>query len=82
VNGLCPATFFKDAPNVSTRFFSTGVTSVTPGDDANANFFGGTDNVLRIVNKKWSTVNEWACGLRSFLKSPAPPAARPFPSRR
>ena len=67
-DGDCLATFFADRITDTTQFIATGVSSSSTSGVAadNANFFGGTDNVLRIVNKVSNTVNEWACDLKKF----------------
>ena len=47
--GECVVPFFGLAADTPVRFYSTGVTAGTPG--ANAHFFGGSDNALRVVVK-------------------------------
>jgi hypothetical protein len=52
--GQCVVPFFGLDGNTPLRFYSTGVTAATEG--ANAHFFGGSDNALRVVVKNATVV--------------------------
>jgi hypothetical protein len=84
--GDCVVPFFNFPPTTPVRFYSSGVTSATPG--VNAHFFGGSDNIARVVvnygtvtspSTVTTSVNVTACNLTSLnVASPATIAASPF----
>ena len=67
--GDCRVSFFDISANTSTRFYSSGFTSAERAsyNATNAHFFGGTDNVLRVVTKSGKYVNESACPLAPLI---------------
>lgn len=85
--GSCRAAFFKqpggaadggsgEASPVAARFFSTGVGSSDNQDNAEYLYFGGTDNVLRVVSgsaRVTSEIYTYECNMTSLNPAQASP---------
>lgn len=67
--GDCRVSFFDIKADTAVRFYSSGFTSAATvsATAKNTHFFGGTDNVVRVVIKTGAYVNESACALAPLV---------------